>query len=848
MRPGWAKAHFRLGRALAALYQWSEAAEAFAAGLRLDPGNAEIAAAGRAARTQAEYEIACQAQHLAAHRRDLARRREVREGMERQFRESMAAPDWELEDYDWRPTFFPGSKLERMDRRALMADPHASALAAHLAALADLAAPKAALAALRDEVRSSALEAACRSAMAEQPGAHVLVLGGGGGLAALLAARSGAGRVTAVERGRLLFRMAAQTLAANAGALGAARIALLDRPLHSVGVAGEELPEDPVDWDAEERRVRAAAALMPARADVLVADLLDHSVLGMGLLPALDYAGARLLAPGARVVPACVQVWAMLVEMRVGRAAGFDLSVMDRYRWHPGLERVQLDRLPFRRLSEAFKAARVDLQARVDSARGSAELPQAVWESDEALTVLPTAAGSWNAVAIWFEVDMCEGVRVASWSADDADCPAIAESWCQAVQYLDARPVAKGDAVSVRVRWDMGQLHFAAHVPAGRARHAFVPRWHFDMVLDEQRNEAFDGAIRRAIAFRRGTGAQRITALDIGAGSGLLSMMALRAGADWVTAVEISGHMADAAAEALVANGFAGRSVVVARDVRRVHADPQPGGRPADLDARADIVIFEVFDSGVLGEGVLHMLAWARARLAAPDATLVPMGATVYCQPIEMRLDTAAGFRMTAANCWNYCPDYEGLDLAACRQQWLALADPIEAMAFDFYEAAEDMAPAEVALRASAIAGGICNAVAFWFELQLDEAATLSTSPYAAKGPTWQQAVQWVEETRLMPGDRLTITAAHDTYGLSFKVVNDAQCDHDMECVPLQDPAWKAALANANAANAALAQAVAQSPLEFRAVACAALRLAARPHDAEVDAAQAAAFATRMLS
>ena len=52
--------------------------------------------------------------------------------------------------------------------------------------------------------------------------------------------------------------------------------------------------------------------------------------------------------------------------------------------------------------------------------------------------------------------------------------------------------------------------------------------------------------------------------------------------------------MADAAAEALVANGFASRSLVIARDVRRVHADPQPGGRPADLEARADLVIFEV--------------------------------------------------------------------------------------------------------------------------------------------------------------------------------------------------------------------------------------------------------------
>jgi len=39
------------------------------------------------------------AEHAAAWAQ--ARRREVRNGMERQFRESMAAPGWELEDYDW---------------------------------------------------------------------------------------------------------------------------------------------------------------------------------------------------------------------------------------------------------------------------------------------------------------------------------------------------------------------------------------------------------------------------------------------------------------------------------------------------------------------------------------------------------------------------------------------------------------------------------------------------------------------------------------------------------------------------------------------------------------------------
>ena len=32
--------------------------------------------------------------------------------------------------------------------------------------------------------------------------------------------------------------------------------------------------------------------------------------------------------------------------------------------------------------------------------------------------------------------------------------------------------------------------------------------------------------------------------------------------------------------------------------------------------------------------------------------------------------------------------------------------------------------------------GGICNAMAFWFELQLDEEASLSSSPYVDKVPS----------------------------------------------------------------------------------------------------------------
>ena len=50
----------------------------------------------------------------------------------------------------------------------------------------------------------------------------------------------------------------------------------------------------------------------------------------------------------------------------------------------------------------------------------------------------------------------------------------------------------------------------------------------------------------------------------------------------------------------------------------------------------------QVFDSGLIGEGVLHMLAAAKQKLLTKDATLVPAAATVFCQPLQMRIGQAS--------------------------------------------------------------------------------------------------------------------------------------------------------------------------------------------------------------
>lgn len=144
------------------------------------------------------------------------------------------------------------------------------------------------------------------------------------------------------------------------------------------------------------------------------------------------------------------------------------------------------------------------------------------------------------------------------------------------------------------------------------------------MVLDAQRNEAYAAAIARAVQRKKEAGCTQLLALDVGAGTGLLSMMAARwvagqwatrrglgtcsvlttallaclgcmlphtghvctasrkrcmphppalaawascrsAGADEVVAAEISQHMCDVGEETCIMNGYLGRITLLDR-------------------------------------------------------------------------------------------------------------------------------------------------------------------------------------------------------------------------------------------------------------------------------------------
>ena len=100
--------------------------------------------------------------------------------------------------------------------------------------------------------------------------------------------------------------------------------------------------------------------------------------------------------------------------------------------------------------------------------------------------------------------------------------------------------------------------------------------------------------------------------IDAGSGSGLLAMFAARAGADLhVTAIERSAHMTDVGEEIACVNGFAGAIHCLHRDARHVRRASLPGamplngalkpdGVPTEMQKKADMMVYEIFDSGLI--------------------------------------------------------------------------------------------------------------------------------------------------------------------------------------------------------------------------------------------------------
>ncbi|KAH8298510.1 hypothetical protein KR044_008953 [Drosophila immigrans] len=327
-----------------------------------------------------------------------------------------------------------------------------------------------------------------------------------------------------------------------------------------------------------------------------------------------------------------------------------------------------------------------------------------------------------------------------------------------------------------------------------------------DMLHDWERNQKYYAALRKTIAAMREAG-KPVHVLDIGTGTGILAMMALRAGADTVTACEAFMPMANCAERILTANAAA-----QVRLIRKRSTDIEIG---VDMPQRANLLVAELLDTELIGEGAISIYNHAHDQLLTEDAVCIPARATCYAQVAQSPL----------ASQWNSLKILANLDgdillrppaeLAQCSGEaalhdvqlsqlpsgsFRALSKPAEIFKFDFQRKQKREEQRENVLRMELCAPGTVELVFYWWEIEMDNAGEvlLSCAPYWAhpelkqlqlncgdkKRPVanvvpwrdhWMQAIYYIPKPLQMPdvNEPFWLCCYHDEYSLWFDAHKD---------------------------------------------------------------------------
>ena len=257
------------------------------------------------------------------------------------------------------------------------------------------------------------------------------------------------------------------------------------------------------------------------------------------------------------------------------------------------------------------------------------------------------------------------------------------------------------------------------------------PAWHFTMLADQARNAAYQRAIDAAVK-------PGMIVLEIGTGAGLLAMMAARAGAAHVYSCELSRPLAELARAIVSDNGLSDRITIINKRSSELRVG-------VDLPEPADLLISEILDAGLLGEGAAASVAKAARALVKPDAVILPRGAVIKAMPIECPalrsvnpVGSIAGFDLSRLEAYRNL-SYTVLALNDLPHR--PLGPPTDVCWIDLRNPPAH-GPVGSA-RLSIAADGALHAIAFWFELHIDDNTVLSTAP-GSESRHWQQALQFL--------------------------------------------------------------------------------------------------------
>jgi precorrin-6B methylase 2 len=279
------------------------------------------------------------------------------------------------------------------------------------------------------------------------------------------------------------------------------------------------------------------------------------------------------------------------------------------------------------------------------------------------------------------------------------------------------------------------------------------PAEHGRMLDDTRRTDAYVAAIRAAVR-------PDDVVLDIGTGSGILAMVAARAGARHVYAIEAS-DIATVAARVIEANGLSERITLVhdwSTEVR--------------LPERATLLVTEIIGAEPLEEDLLRTTLDARRRLLTSDARLIPRRLELYARAVSVpRLERwASRIDLSSVEAWRRRYGLEFGTLWEARRRvpahwtvegmsaatWPPLGPPSRLVDIDLETV--DSTSVEARAELTIEHGGSVDAILVTFMAELTDEIHLVGEPRRDESSSWDSSVWFLPEAiEVTEGSRLRV-------------------------------------------------------------------------------------------
>jgi type I protein arginine methyltransferase len=263
------------------------------------------------------------------------------------------------------------------------------------------------------------------------------------------------------------------------------------------------------------------------------------------------------------------------------------------------------------------------------------------------------------------------------------------------------------------------------------------------MLSDKVRMDAYSAAIAQSVR-------PNDAVVDLGCGPGIFALLACKAGARRVYAIDMNG-VVDFGRQLAAANGYSEKILFMRGDSRRLH-----------LPERVNIIVSDVRGVLPLFSNAIDTLTDARDRFLAESGRLLPVSDTLFAAVVHL-----PDFYGSLAGAWNALPELDlsqGLPLVLNTiqrhsinpEQVLSEPRPWHVLNYANY-AAGAKASAENRIELPVTKTAVGHGLGIWFQTQLSPDIGFSTEPSAGETVYSHLFLPWLRPVSLKEGEMCSI-------------------------------------------------------------------------------------------